>query len=163
MRDETLIKEEKAGSVTGVLEYGNAGILRWRSASLEIGLFILRLSVGGLMLFHGIAKLTNGIDMMKPMLAANGLPDWLIYGLYIAEVLAPVMIIIGFWTRLAALAVVFDMIMAIVLVHSQHLFTLHPGGGWAIEIEAFYLLTALALYFTGAGKYRVAGSRSRWD
>jgi putative oxidoreductase len=101
--------------------------------------------------------------MMKPLLAANGIPEWLIYGLYFAEVLAPVMIVIGFRTRLAALAIVFDMIMAIYLVHPNDIFSLNKGGGWAIEIEVFYLLTALALFFIGGGSYKMIKSLSAWD
>jgi putative oxidoreductase len=163
MRDDMLIKKEKTGTVTGILEYGNHGNAKWGSRSLDIGLLLLRLAVGGLMLFHGIAKLNNGVEMMKPMLATNGLPEWLIYGLYIAEVLAPVMIIMGFWTRLAAATIVFDMIMAIFLVHSHDVLSLNKSGAWAIEIEAFYFLTALALIFTGGGMYRIKRSTSRWD
>ncbi len=163
MRDDLFMKKEKTDTVTGILEYGNRGNKEWRSTSLDLGLLFLRLAVGGLMLFHGIAKLTHGLDMLKPALAAKGLPDWPLYGLYIAEVLAPILIMIGFWSRLAAIAIILDMVMAIVLVHSQHIFSLNQAGGWSIEIEAFYLLTALALSFTGAGRFRVAGSASRWD
>jgi putative oxidoreductase len=130
---------------------------------LDIGLFILRLAVGGLMLFHGIAKLSHGVEMMKPMLAANGLPEWSVYGLYIAEVLAPILILLGIWTRLAAVTILIDMIMAVYLVHSNDIFSLNKAGAWAIELEAFYFLASLALCFTGAGIYRVKKSGSRWD
>jgi len=163
MRDDTIITTEKNGTISGVLQYGNHKKARMGSRSLDLGLLFLRLAVGGLMLFHGIGKLNNGVEMMKPMLVTNGLPEWLIYGLYIAEVLAPMMIIVGFWTRLAAITIVFDMIMAIFLVHSHDVLSLSKSGAWAIEIEAFYLLTALALCLTGAGRFKVAGPESRWD
>ncbi len=134
-----------------------------KNRTLDIGLFILRLAVGGLMLFHGIAKINQGVEMIKPMLATKGLPEWSVYGLYIAEVLAPVMILLGIWTRLAAVTILIDMVMAVFLVHSNDIFSLNKAGAWAIEIEAFYFVTALALCFTGAGIYRLKKSGGRWD
>jgi putative oxidoreductase len=132
--------------------------------SEDIGKLLLRLSVGGLMLFHGINKLTHGVDGVKGLLAANSLPGFLAYGLYVAEVLAPILIIFGAWTRLAALVIAFDMIMAIALVFKQQLFSIKEmGGGWTIELEAFFLLAAIALYFTGGGKFSVTGGRGKWD
>lgn len=129
----------------------------------DIGLLILRLAIGGLMIFHGIGKISGGVEMIKPGVADLGLPDFLVYGLYIAEVVAPVMIIFGVWSRLAALTIVFDMIMAVLIVHKNEIFVVKQGGAWAIELVVFYFLASLALFFTGAGKYRVTNSRSRWD
>jgi putative oxidoreductase len=45
------------------------------------------------------------------------------------------------------------MLVALVLAHMGELFSLNNTGGWAIELQAFYLFTAAALVFLGAGKY----------
>ena len=132
--------------------------------SEDIGKLLLRITVGGLLLFHGMWKLTHGVEAVKGLLAVNSLPGFLAYGLYIAEVIAPILIIVGFWTRLAALVIAFDMIMAIALVFKQQIFSVKEmGGGWAIELEAFFLLASVALFFTGGGKFSVTGGRGKWD
>jgi putative oxidoreductase len=82
----------------------------------------------------------------------------------VGEILAPVLIIIGLRTRLAALVVAIDMIMAIWLAHAGNLFMVkEAGGAWAIEIEAFYLLASLAIFFAGGGQYSVSKGRNVWD
>jgi putative oxidoreductase len=40
--------------------------------------------------------------------------------------------------------------------------TLNEYGGWAVELLGLYLLGAVALFFTGAGKFAVSSSNS-WD
>lgn len=130
----------------------------------DIGKMILRFTVGGIMLFHGVWKLAHGIGWLPPVLQMHGLPGFLAYGVFVAEVIAPLMLFAGWLTRLAALSIVIDMIMALLLVLHNQVFTVKPGGGgWAIEIEAFFLLGALVLFFTGAGKYSVSGGKGQWD
>ena len=77
---------------------------------------LLRLVFGILMLFHGVFKLEHGVDWIKPMLAAHGLPGFVAYGAYIGEVIAPVLIILGVWTRLAGLVYAINLVFAVVLV-----------------------------------------------
>ncbi|MCH8544233.1 MAG: DoxX family protein [Alcanivorax sp.] len=120
----------------------------------DIGKLILRLTVGGLMLFHGIAKLTGGIAGIKGMLAANGLPQFFAYGVFVGEIIAPLMLIVGFYSRIGAALIVVNMLFAIGLAHTAEIFALTPQGAWAIELQLFFLLTALALIFTGPGKYK---------
>lgn len=128
----------------------------------NIGLLIIRLSIGLLMLLHGISKLLHGIDGISQMVTNLGLPQFLSYGVFIGEIVMPLLIIIGFRTRLASIIFVFNMLTAFLLVHTPDLFKLTPQGGWAIELLALYLFGALALFFTGAGKYAVSSS-SKWD
>ena len=130
----------------------------------NLGKLLLRVAVGGLMIFHGFFKLTHGIGFIEGMLAGRGWPGYIAYGVYVGEILAPVLIIIGLRTRLAALVVAIDMIMAIWLAHAGNLFTVkEAGGAWAIEIEAFYLLASLAIFFAGGGQYSVSKGRNVWD
>ena len=125
---------------------------------------LVRLAVGGLMLFHGISKLTHGISFIEGILAARGWPGFIAYGVYLGEIVAPILIIVGWKTRIAALVVAIDMIFAIWLAHASNIFMIRePGGAYAIEIEAFYLLTSLALFFMGGGQYSVSRGRTAWD
>ncbi len=131
--------------------------------SSDTGILIIRISVGVILLFHGIYKLLNGIGWMEVPLSQYGLPFYIAYGVYIAELIAPILIIIGFRTRIAALIVVFDMFMAVFLVLRGQVFAVkEAGGGWGIELEALFFFGALALFFTGGGKY-AASTKSIWD
>jgi putative oxidoreductase len=127
----------------------------------DIGKLIIRLTLAGLILFHGIDKLIHGIGWMSEPLAAMHLPFFISYGVYIGEVVAPIFIVLGLWTRIAALFVAFNMVMAIVLDAWRLALTINNGGGWGIELEAFYLLAALTVFFLGAGKYGVPFGRGR--
>lgn len=120
-----------------------------------VGKLVLRLTVGGLMLFHGVAKILHpgSLEFISGSLANAGLPSALAYGVYIGEVLAPLMIIAGFQTRIGGLIVVVNMLFAILLVHMGDLFSLTQHGGWAIELQAFYLLGGLAVALLGSGKF----------
>jgi putative oxidoreductase len=127
------------------------------SRSEDLGKLILRFAVGGLLLFHGIFKLQHGVDWIMPLLANFGLPGFLAYGSYLGEVLAPILLLVGWQVRIAALAVAFDLFMAIVLALRGRAFSIREGGGgWAIELEVFFILGALALFFLGGGRYAAA-------
>jgi putative oxidoreductase len=119
------------------------------------GKLLLRLTVGGLMLFHGISKLFNDgtVGFIGSKLADAGLPEALAYGVYIGEVVAPLMIIVGLLSRVGAALIVINMLFAILLVHTGDLFALSDHGGWRLELQGFYLLVSLAIVFLGSGRY----------
>ncbi|PAV26906.1 GntR family transcriptional regulator [Tamilnaduibacter salinus] len=121
----------------------------------DLGKLIVRLTLGGLLLFHGIAKLMHGLGFVESQLAAHDLPIFLAYGVLIGEIVAPLMVMLGYQTRIGALLIVFNMLMAVVLVHSHELMALSGSGGWALELQGFFLFTALALIFLGPGRYKV--------
>jgi putative oxidoreductase len=124
------------------------------ATSPDLGLLILRVAIAVVLLFHGVSKLNNGIAWMAGPLGAFGLPGFVGYGAYVAELVAPVLLIVGVWSRPAALVIAFDMMMAVALVlRSQVLAVKEAGGGWGIELEALICLGALALFMTGSGKY----------
>ena len=123
----------------------------------------LRLTVGVLMLLHGIAKLRHGIARIILNVEHHGLPSFVGYGVFIGEVLAPVAIILGLYTRPAALALAINMLFAVWLAHMGDIGNLGRGGGWAVELQWFYFAVALAVAALGGGRYAVRGGRSRWD
>lgn len=124
------------------------------SLNPDTGRLILRLCVGGLLLFHGVAKIVHpgSLGFISGMLNANNLPAILAYAVYIGEVMAPLMVIVGYQARVGGLLIVVNMAFAIFLAHSGDFFSLTEHGGWAIELQMFYLLSALAVVFLGSGR-----------
>ena len=120
----------------------------------DFGKFILRLTLGILMLFHGVEKIINpeSLGFIKLQLANVGWPEVLAYGVYIGEVVAPLMIILGILARLGGVVVVVNMIFAVVLIHANELISLGEHGGWALELQGFYLLCGLVIVFLGSGR-----------
>ena len=72
---------------------------------------------------------------------------------------APLLIILGLWTRIGALLIALNMVVAIGLEAWHLALIVNRNGGWGIELEAFYLLCAIAVFFLGAGKYRVGRAK----
>ncbi|QHI96933.1 DoxX family membrane protein [Xylophilus rhododendri] len=124
---------------------------------------VLRLLLGSLTLLHGIAKLQSGPGFVLGLVQQAGLPSFVAYGVYIGEVVAPVLLIIGLFTRPAALIVVVNMLVAFSLVHMSQIFTLGKQGGWALELQGFFLFTAVAIALLGAGRYSVGGVNGRFN
>ena len=69
--------------------------------------------------------------------------------------LAPILVIAGIWTRLSSLVVAFDLFVAILLVRLPAMFTISKTGAWALEVDAFFLLSALAICLLGPGRLRL--------
>lgn len=128
----------------------------------DLGLLIIRLSVGFLMLLHGINKLIHGIDGIAGMLQSKGIPGFIAWGVYAGEVIAPLAIMIGFRTRIAAGIFVVNMLVILFVAHPEQLVQLTKHGGWMAELPGLFLFGALALVFTGAGKYAVS-RKNQWD
>lgn len=129
----------------------------------DLGKLLLRLVLGALILMHGISKLRNGPGFVLDVVLKHGLPAQIGYLVYIGEVLAPLLLIIGYWTRIAALVVAINMVVALLLVHTGQFFTLAPTGGWALELQGMYLATAIVIALLGAGRFSAGGAGARWN
>ncbi len=126
----------------------------------SFGLLLLRLSLGGMLFLHGLNKLGNiggTVEFLGGKLASMGLPEFLAYGAFAGEVVAPLLIIVGLYTRIGALLITVHMIFAIVMVHTHQLFLLTQQGGWQLELQGFFLMSAVVLLFTGSGRFAVKG------
>ena len=129
----------------------------------DSGKLVLRLALGLLILFHGISKILHGIAPILGAVEKAGLPQPFAYLVYLGEVAAPLLVLIGFWTRPAALVIAINMIVAVYLVHTSQFFTLNPQGGWALELQGMYFGVALAIALLGAGRYSAGGNGGRWN
>jgi len=108
---------------------------------------VLTIGLGVLMLFHGVHKILNGVDFITPLLEVYSIPyaEYLAYGVYIGEVIAPLLLISGYYIRVAGGVIVLNMLVAIFLVHQNEIFTLTEHGSWSLEIPMLYLVIGLAL------------------
>lgn len=117
---------------------------------LDVGLLIFRVAVSVLMMVHGFAKLqmllAGNADQFMPLF---GLPATISLILAIlGEFVAPILIIIGFQTRLAAIPATITMAVAAFIVHA--------GDALAKkELAMLYFFAFLMLALTGAGKISV--------
>jgi putative oxidoreductase len=131
--------------------------------SQDLGKAVLRIVLGALILMHGIAKLKGGMGFVVQTTTQAGLPVWTAYGVYIGEVVAPVLLIIGLWTRVAALIIVINMLFAIGLVHVKQLGMINETGGWQLELQGMYLAAALTLMLIGGGRLGIGGAGGKWN
>jgi putative oxidoreductase len=129
----------------------------------DSGKLLLRAVLAILLLFHGFSKLSGGIDPIIGMVEKAGLPGAFGYLVYIGEVLAPLLILVGVFTRAAALVVAINMVVALLLAHTSQFFSINGTGGWALELQGMFLAGALAVALLGAGRYSLGGNRGRFN
>jgi len=120
---------------------------------VSTSLLFLRVFLGGCLLFHGVAKVMHGVSGVKSMLASQNLPEILAYGVFIGEILAPILIICGIFTRYCAVIILFLCGMILYLKHGENPFELAQTGGLAAEIVYLYIGISLALLISGSGKF----------
>lgn len=125
----------------------------------DLAKFALRVSLGVMMLLHGISKLQNldgTMGWLFSVMDAMGLPQFLAYGVFLGEVAAPVLLILGVLPRLSSLAMMGTMLVA-ALSHTlgenaKPLFSIGDFGGWSYELQGLYFFAALAILIAGSGK-----------
>lgn len=114
------------------------------------------------MTVYGVSKLIHGVGLIENMMAQYGLPPFLAYGVFLGEIIASVMIILGFRIRLAGLVFAANCFTAVILAQTGSIFKLSEFGRWALALLAIYFLVSLNFFFTGAGKYAVS-KNNKWD
>lgn len=129
----------------------------------DLAKLLLRLVLGVLILLHGWAKIRGGIGGIEAMLVMKGLPAVLAWGAYIGEVLAPLLLIAGLYTRMAAALIAINMLFAVGLAHGAHLAQFTSSGGWRLELQAMFLVAAVVVLMLGAGRYAIGGRNGRWN
>jgi putative oxidoreductase len=129
----------------------------------DLGKLILRVTLSLLILLHGVSKIFHGIDSIIGMIGRAGLPSVVAYLVYIGEVAAPILVLLGIWSRPAALVIAINMTVAVLLVHTSQFFTLTKTGGWALELQAMYFISALSVALLGAGRFSLGGASGKWN
>ncbi len=116
-------------------------------------MLLLRLGAGGLMLVnHGWSKLQNFSAMSSQFGDPVGLGPKVSLALTIfAEFFCAAFIVLGLFTRLAAIPLIIAMAVAFFIVH-EGIYAPGPRSG---ELALLYLFCYLTLLFAGPGKYSV--------
>jgi putative oxidoreductase len=143
--------------------YFAAQSLSMKIHNADLSKLLVRVTCGGLLFMHGSHSAFYGIQHIKDMLRNSGLPEFMGYGNLVGEFIAPVFMVIGYKSRIAALIVAFNMLMSILIGHRDIAFARNDFGGWMIELNVFYMVTAMAVFFAGAGKYSLSRGEGKWD
>lgn len=114
------------------------------------------------MLLRGYDYLIHGVASIASLFKKTGIPEIMAYSVYLGELIAPLLLIIGYRTRLASLFIAATMIVAILLAHPNEIFKLGDYGSWALEINGLYLFGSLSILLLGGGKLALSSS-SKWD
>ncbi|MDD5371829.1 MAG: DoxX family protein [Sulfurimonas sp.] len=119
----------------------------------DIAKLILRVALGAMILFHGFHKIINGVGGVKELAVSAGFPEFLAYGVYVGEVVAPIFIILGAYARAASLVLAFNMAAAIFLAYGNSLFSLGKHGAPLFELPFLYFVMSILIFMLGSGKY----------
>ena len=120
----------------------------------DIAKLLARITLAVLLLFHGVHKLIYGIDGVKALVAHSVLPTFFAYGVYVAELIAPIFILLGLYARFAAGVVAVNMLTAIYLAYGFS-WTLSKHGGISWELPLLYLTLSFLVILLGSGRYSV--------
>ncbi len=113
-----------------------------------VGLLALRLALGLIFFTHGYPKLVRSGVGMQEFFAQHGLPGYFVYVAGVLEVFGGLLLVLGLFTRGAALLLAIEMGVAIWKVHST-------GGYLAVhnyEFPLAILAGSFALATVGAGR-----------
>lgn len=120
---------------------------------------VLRVTLGALFLAHSSLKLFVFTPAgTAKFFGSLGLPGELAYLVIAVEILGGIALILGVWTRYAALAGIPILLGAIFTVHgAAGFFFTNPKGGW--EFPAFWAIALVAQALLGDGAYALRPSR----
>ena len=128
--------------------------------SSDWGVALLRVSLGTMYLAHSVVlKLfTYGLAGTAGYFESIGRPGWLAYATFAAEAVGGVLLIIGFHSRVVALALTPALFGAVIWAHGANgwVFTA-AGGGW--EYPVYLIVLSIAQAILGDGAFAVSGRR----
>src|SRR5215467_14766353 len=123
--------------------------MRSLNALQPFGLLALRLVLGVIFFYHGYPKLAHLGNGMQSLFTEHGLPGYFLYISGVLEVFGSLMLMLGLFTRPAALLLAVEMAVAIWKVHSSK-------GYLAVHEYEFPLALAVACFAlatVGAGAF----------
>jgi putative oxidoreductase len=119
---------------------------RYSDNTISFALFILRLTMGGLIIPFGYDKLMNFSSKAPAFADPFHIGHSTSLGLVVfAEFFCGILVVIGLATRLASLALSISMAVAVIYAHNGEVFK--EGGHAALFLGGF-----LTLLFSGPGK-----------
>lgn len=121
--------------------------MRYLDRLQPLALFVMRLALGAVMLDHGYHKVFGGLQQHAHFVASLGLPAWTAYLSSFTEFFGGLLLLLGLFTRIAALGICIDLCVAIARVHI-HKGLMGPGG---YELPLALAALAFGLIFFGGG------------
>ena len=125
--------------------------MRYLDRLQPLALLAMRLALGAIMVVHGYDKVFGGLHHHVELVSGLGLPGWLAYLSTLAEFVGGLMVLAGFFTRLAALAICVDLSVALWKVHLHNGLTGNGGAEFPLALAAL----AFGLIFLGAGPFAI--------
>jgi putative oxidoreductase len=127
----------------------------------ELAPLILRVVLGTIMAAHGLQKLQAGPANFGAFLGQMGvpLPTLMGYVVTFVELVGAVLLIVGLLSRLAALVLTIDLVVAISLVKVHVGFLSPPQGGAGAELDLALIAGFLAILLAGPGRLSVDGAQ----
>ena len=122
-------------------------MLRFLDRLHPLALLALRVALGIIMIAHGYPKVFGGLSEHVHHVSNLGLPGWMACCSAAAEFFGGILLLVGLFTRVAALAIFINMTVAIWKVHWKN--GLLGNGGYQFPLALAAI--ALALIFFGAG------------
>lgn len=121
----------------------------------DLAPLVLRVVLGGLMIAHAYQKLLIGPATFGRVLAGLGVPaaNVVCYVVTYTELVGGGLLIVGLLSRLAALALTIDLVVAIVLVKANVGIIAERGMGSGAELDLAYIAGFLAILFGGPGRF----------
>lgn len=124
---------------------------KYNHNALNFGLLLLRVMLGVLLMYHGYSKLSNFNAMKDSFMSFMGMSSMVSFSLIIfAEFFCGLFLILGLFTRLICIPIIIGMAVAAFVAHGGDIF------GKA-EMPVMYMSAAIAIFFTGPGKYSLDG------
>jgi putative oxidoreductase len=139
--------------------------LKFLNSLQPVGLLVLRITLGIIFLSHGYPKLAHlrGGAQMQGFFVEHGLPGYFLYIAGVIETFGGGLLLLGLFTRAAALLLAMEMSVAIWKVHSAHgylavndyQFPLALGTAcFALATVGAGLMSADQFLFEGGGRAR---------
>lgn len=119
------------------------------SRAFSTAILLVRLAVGAAFVLHGWPKIQNATGWMGP----DGPPGFLQAAAAVIEVAGGALLVLGLLHRVAAFALVAQMIAALALVHLPHGDPYVATGRPSAELAVVYLTLSLLLAATGPGEW----------
>lgn len=119
--------------------------LKWHNP--DLGLLLVRLGLAVVFIMHGWSK-AGDISTTAGFFSSLGLNIFWVYVVAYVELLGGIALLVGVWSRWAGILLAIDMVFAIYLVK-------FVSGLRGYEFELLLLLVALAVYFSGSGRYSI--------
>lgn len=91
------------------------------------------------------------------MLEEQGMPRFFAYCVCVGELLATILLIVGYRTCFMA-----NYVLVTLLAYGNEIVALGKIGGWAVELFGLYFWGALTLFFAGGGRYALSNCHY-WD